>query len=174
MIGVKTLSWAWYLTKILLPGQRRLIVIAYFLLVNLSTKCKYSTTERICMQISRNIVNGPKSHNYCRFWWESGLSSASRNHLTTFCRSFFHYTCSRLCSVILHFIRSNCLSFVCCGWAAQVLTALVCVSSRAGWELDSQVVFRQPFVIQHVRTWLLSCETWNFSFFIFFHHYIIN
>jgi len=21
-----------------------------------------------------------------RFWWESGLSSASRNHLTTFCR----------------------------------------------------------------------------------------
>jgi len=27
------------------------------------------------------------------FWWESGLSSASRNHLTTFCRSFFHYAC---------------------------------------------------------------------------------
>jgi len=23
-----------------------------------------------------------------RFWWESGLSSASRNHLTTFCRPF--------------------------------------------------------------------------------------
>jgi len=22
-----------------------------------------------------------------RFWWESGLSSASRNHLITFCRS---------------------------------------------------------------------------------------
>jgi len=21
-----------------------------------------------------------------RFWWESGLSSASRNHLTAFCR----------------------------------------------------------------------------------------
>jgi len=37
-----------------------------------------------------------------------------------------------------------------------------------------QVVFRQPFVIQYVRTRLLSCETWNFSFFIFFHHYIIN
>jgi len=25
-----------------------------------------------------------------RFWWESGLSSASRNHLTTFCRPFVH------------------------------------------------------------------------------------
>jgi len=25
-----------------------------------------------------------------RFWWESGLSSASRNHLTTFCRLFVH------------------------------------------------------------------------------------
>jgi len=25
------------------------------------------------------------------FWWESGLSSASRNHLTTFCRPFAHY-----------------------------------------------------------------------------------
>jgi len=23
-----------------------------------------------------------------RFWWESGLSSASRNHLTTFCRPY--------------------------------------------------------------------------------------
>jgi len=28
-----------------------------------------------------------------RFWWESGLSSASRNHLTTFCRPFVYYAC---------------------------------------------------------------------------------
>jgi len=28
-----------------------------------------------------------------RFWWESGLSSACRNHLTTFCRRFVHYAC---------------------------------------------------------------------------------
>jgi len=35
-----------------------------------------------------------------RFWWESGLSPASRNHLTTFCRPFFHYACSRLLSTI--------------------------------------------------------------------------
>jgi len=33
------------------------------------------------MQISRNIVNGPKSNN--QIWEESSLSSASRNHLTT-------------------------------------------------------------------------------------------
>jgi len=31
----------------------------------------------------------------------------------------------------------------------------------------AQVVFHQPFVIQHVRTRLLSCKTWNFVFFIF-------
>ena len=47
----------------LLPAQRRLIFFAYFLLVNLSTWCKYSTTEWICMQISGNLVNGPKSDN---------------------------------------------------------------------------------------------------------------
>jgi len=28
-----------------------------------------------------------------RFWWESRLSSASGNHLTTFCRPFVHYAC---------------------------------------------------------------------------------
>jgi len=38
------------------------------------------------MQISKSIVNGSKSNTVIRFWWESGLSSASRNHLTNFCR----------------------------------------------------------------------------------------
>ena len=47
-----------------------------------------------------------------RFWWESGLSSASRNHLTTFCRRFVHYACLRLCSAIVHFNGNNCLYFV--------------------------------------------------------------
>ena len=32
----------------------------------------------------------------------------------------------------------------------------------------TQVVFRQPFMIQHVRTRFLSCETWNFLFFCIF------
>jgi len=46
------------------------------------------------MQISRNIANGPKV--IIRFWWESGLSSESRSHLTTFCRVFANYACLRL------------------------------------------------------------------------------
>jgi len=48
-----------------------------------------------------------------RFWWEFGLSSASRIHLITFCRPFVHYAHLRLCSAIVHFIRNNCLYFVC-------------------------------------------------------------
>jgi len=59
-----------------------------------------------------------------RFWWESGLSSASRNHLTTFCRPFVHCAWLRLCSAIVHVIRNNCLYFVCYGWSAHTLTAL--------------------------------------------------
>jgi len=31
-----------------------------------------------------------------RFWWESGLSSDSRNHLTTFCKPFVHYACFKV------------------------------------------------------------------------------
>jgi len=42
-----------------------------------------------------------------RFWWESGSSSASRNHLTTFCRPFVHCAYLRLCSTIVHFIRNH-------------------------------------------------------------------
>jgi len=47
------------------------------------------------------------------FWWASGLWSASRNHLITFCRPFVHYACSRLCSAAVHFIQNSCLYFVC-------------------------------------------------------------
>jgi len=65
------------------------------------------------MQISRNIVNGPESNNYM-FWWESGLSFASRNNLITYFqtlifRPFVHYACLTLCSAIVHFIRNNCI-----------------------------------------------------------------
>jgi len=55
-----TLSLIFY--KTLLPAQRRLIVFAYFLLV--ICRLNANTTEQICMKISRNIVNGPKSNNY--------------------------------------------------------------------------------------------------------------
>jgi len=39
-----------------------------------------------------------------RFCWASGLSSASRNHLTTFFRPFVHYAFLRLCFAIVHLI----------------------------------------------------------------------
>jgi len=68
-----------------------------------------------------------------RFWWESGLSSASRNHLANFCIPFVHYACLRLCSAIVHFIRKDRLYFVCFGWSAQVLTRLVTSSIYAAW-----------------------------------------
>ena len=59
-----------------------------------------------------------------RFWWESGSSSASRNHLTTFCRPFVHCACLRLCSTIVHFIRNYCIYLVFLGWSAQALILL--------------------------------------------------
>jgi len=68
-----------------------------------------------------------------RCWWESGLSSASRNHLTTFDRPFVHYASSRFCFAIVHFIRNNCFYFVCYGWAAQVLTALATSPVSVAW-----------------------------------------
>ena len=118
-VGITPPPWAWYFAK-KLPAQKRLLFShTFFLLI---CRLNANTTEWICMQSSRNIANGPKS-NY-RFWWESRLSSASRNHLTTFYRLFVHYACLRLCSVVVHFIRNNCLHFVCYGWTAQVLTAL--------------------------------------------------
>jgi len=73
----------------LLPAQRRLTVFAYFCLLICGRNA--NIMEWIYMKISRNIVSGPKS-NY-QIWEESSLSSASRNHLTNFCRSFVHYAC---------------------------------------------------------------------------------
>jgi len=72
-----------------------------------------------------------------RFWWESGLSSASKNHLTTFCRPFVHYACLRLCSAVVHFIGNNCFCFVCYGWAAQVLTVLATLPISSGVQRSS-------------------------------------
>jgi len=55
------------------------------------------------MQISRNMVNWPKSNNWVLvgIW----LSSASRNHLATFCKPLVHFACLRLFSAIVHFIQ---------------------------------------------------------------------
>jgi len=43
------------------------------------------------MQSSRNIADGLKGNNYVLV--EFRLLSASRNHLTTFCRLSVYYTC---------------------------------------------------------------------------------
>jgi len=125
--------WAWYFTKTLLPAQRRLLFSHTFCLF--ICRLNANTTEWICMQISRNIANGPKSNNY-RFWWESGLSSAFRNHLTTFRRPFVTCLrlCLRLCSAIVRFIRNNCLYFVCYGWSAQAPTALATLQIYVAWQ----------------------------------------
>jgi len=68
------------------------------------------------------------------FWWGSELSSASRNHLTTFCRPFAHYACWKLCSAIIHLILSNCLYFVCYGWLAHALTAFATLPIYIAWQ----------------------------------------
>ena len=80
-LGVKT-PMSWYFTKTLLLAQKRLIVSAYFFL--LICWLNANTTEWICMQISRNIVDGPKL--IIRFRWESVSLSTSKNHL--FLRTF--------------------------------------------------------------------------------------
>ena len=52
-----------------------------------------------------------------RFWWESGLLSASRNQLTTFCRPFAHYACLRLCTAIIHLSKT--IAFILSAMADQ-------------------------------------------------------
>jgi len=76
-------------------------------------------TEWICMQISRNIVNGPKSNNYVFVGIWIIVCSHKPSHYFTFCRLFVHYTCLRLCSAIVHFTQNNCPYFVCYGWSVQ-------------------------------------------------------
>ena len=73
---------------------------------------KFQGTLEICQKV---II---------RFWWESELSSASKFHLTTFCRHFVHHACLRLFSAMVYFIRNNCLYFVCYSWSAYALIAL--------------------------------------------------
>jgi len=60
------------------------------------------------MQISRNIVNGPKN----RFWWNLGC----RLHPDTISSLFADLSSTTHgldCVPIVHFIRYNCLYFVC-------------------------------------------------------------
>jgi len=61
-LGLNPAPWAWYFTKTFSPAQRRLMFsYTCCLLICLLNA---NTTEWICMQISRSIVNGPKSNNW--------------------------------------------------------------------------------------------------------------
>jgi len=87
--------------------------------------------EWICIQVSRNIVNGPKRNN-----WVSGLSSAQVEIWVVICiqETLFADLPSithGLCSAIAHSILNNCLYFVCYGWSAHALTALATCSGVA-------------------------------------------
>ena len=72
------------------------------------------------MNLHANFKEHMGQKSIVRFWWVSGLSSVSWNHLTTLCRPFTHYACLRLCFAIVHIIQTNCLYFVCFGWSAQL------------------------------------------------------
>jgi len=50
-----------------------------------------------------------------RFWWESRLSSVSRNHVITFCRPFAHHACFK---IVFHdsslYPKQLCLFYLLC------------------------------------------------------------
>jgi len=85
------------------------------------------------MQISRNIVNGPKSNNI-GFGRNLGYCLHPETISPLFCRPSVHYACLRLCSEIVHFIRNNCFYIVCCGWSEHALTALVTLPFSVAWQ----------------------------------------
>jgi len=90
-----------------------------------------NTTEWICMQISRNIVNGLKSNN----WVSLGIcvifciQKPSHHFLQTF-RPL------RMFKIVFrdsHFIRNNYLYFVFKGWSEQALTSLATLPISVAW-----------------------------------------
>jgi len=148
-IGVNTPPLSLIFCKTLLPAQRRLIVFACFCL--LICRLTANTTEWVCMQFQGTLQTGQKV--IIRFLWESGLSSASRNHLTTFCRPFVHYACFRLCSAIVYFIRNNCLNLQwlisegadrpCITGCAPASPAahFLCSTARIRWDISAALFF---------------------------------
>ena len=88
---------AWNSTKTLLPAQRVLIVFAYICL--LICRLNANTTEWMCMQISRNIVNGPKRNNYVLLgiWIIVCIQKPSPHFLQTFRPSLYPLQLSLFC-----------------------------------------------------------------------------
>ena len=111
--NARAYAWAWYFTKKIYYLRKEDYCFPIHLLVNFSTLCKYHG-----MKLHANFKEYCKiCHKVTvRFWWETELSSASRNHLTTFFRPFARYARLRLCSAIVHFNQNTCLYFVWYGW----------------------------------------------------------
>jgi len=61
-----------------------------------------------------------------RFWWEVGLSSASKTHLTTFCKPSIHYANPPSTKIVFRdsSLYPKQLSLFCLLRSAQTLTAL--------------------------------------------------
>jgi len=82
--GGVTLPLEFHVTKTLLPALRRLIVFAYkFVDLMQIPRNEFACTFQGALKMGQKVI--------IIFWWESGLSSASRNHITTFCSPFVHY-----------------------------------------------------------------------------------
>jgi len=54
-----------------------------------------------------------------RFWWESGLSSACKNHLTTFLQTFHSLHMFKILFRDGSLYSKQLSSFVCCVWSTQ-------------------------------------------------------
>ena len=61
--GVTLPPWAWFFTKTLLPALRKGDSLSSHTFCLLICRLSGNTTKWICMQISNNVVNGPKSNN---------------------------------------------------------------------------------------------------------------
>jgi len=62
-VGVTLPPWAWFFTKTLLPALRKGDSLSSHTFCLLICRLSGNTTKWICMQISNNVVNGPKSNN---------------------------------------------------------------------------------------------------------------
>jgi len=112
VVGVNpSLSSIFY--KNFITCARRLFSHTFCLLI-----CRLNANT---MQISRNIVSGPKSNNYALVGIRAIVCvQIPPNH---FLQTLLPRR-TRVHSTIVHFIRNNCVHFVGFGWSAQALTAL--------------------------------------------------
>ena len=144
---------AWNSTKTLLPAQRVLIVFAYICL--LICRLNANTTEWMCMQISRNIVNGPKRNNYVLLgiWIIVCIQKPSPHFLHTF-RPL------RMFKIVFRDrpLYPNHLSIFCLLWLISANFAKTLVWITWIWRHKQ----RTPNTNDTIRHWMKH-PSWNFS-----------